>query len=347
MQNLYTPDGWLNFDYIYDQPAWMIVLIGKRQVGKTYGCLKQMLKRKRSFMLLRRTTTELKTIASNPKFNPFKPFFPEYKVDLFHSGENTFSISEYSLDDGGKVVQGQELGVATSLSQIAKVRGFDGSVFTDLVFDEFIPEKGVVTKRSEGDDLLNALTTIGGNREILDEDPKPPLRVWLLANTNNINSHILNALNLTDDVLYARRKHKEELMLDDGTLIIQPNSTKIIEKRKETALMKRVNAKGEFYKMAIENEWAYDDSPYIRSLSLKGMQPVFNYGNLVYCWESDKGFYICRAGFKGGARFEESRTGREQLALRYGGLIDAYYAGLVFFADLRCQSIFQQIFNIS
>jgi hypothetical protein len=99
--------------------------------------------------------------------------------------------------------------------------------------------------------------------------------------------------------------------------------------------------------MAIENEWAYDDSPYIRSLSLKGMQPVFNYGNIVYCWESDKGFYICRAGFKGGTRFEESKTGREQLALRYGSLIDAYYAGLVFFADLRCQSIFQQIFNIT
>lgn len=29
---LYTPEGWLDFDYIYDQPAWLIVLIGKRQV---------------------------------------------------------------------------------------------------------------------------------------------------------------------------------------------------------------------------------------------------------------------------------------------------------------------------
>ena len=346
---LYTPEGWLDFDYIYDQPAWLIVLIGKRQVGKTYGCLKQMLKRKRSFMLMRRTTTELKTIVSNPKFNPFKPFYPEYKVDMFHSGENTFSISEYSLDENGKAVQGEELGVATSLSQIAKVRGFDGSVFTDLVFDEFIPEKGVITKRSEGEDVLNALTTIGGNREILEENPRPPLRVWLLANTNNIDSYILNALNLTDDVLYARRKHKEELLLDDGTLIIQPDSTKIIEKRKETALMRRVSKNSEFYKMAIENEWAYDESPYIKTMPLKGMQPAWAYDNTIYAWQHPSGYYICRAPFKGhhDVKYDSSRTDRERLAMEWSIMKPYYYAGCCTFSDLRALSVFKGIFDMT
>ena len=346
---LYTPEGWLNFDYIYEQPAWLIVLIGKRQVGKTYGCLKQMLKRKRSFMLMRRTTTELKTIVSNPKFNPFKPFYPEYKVDMFHSGENTFSISEYTLDENGKAVQGEELGVATSLSQIAKVRGFDGSVFTDLVFDEFIPEKGVITKRSEGEDVLNALTTIGGNREILEENPRPPLRVWLLANTNNIDSYILNALNLTDDVLYARRKHKEELMLDDGTLIIQPDSTKIIEKRKETALMRRVSKNSEFYKMAIENEWAYDESPYIKTMPLKGMQPAWAYDDNIFTWKHPQGYYICRASFKGhnDCKYDGSRTDRERLAMEWSIMKPYYYAGCCTFSDLRALSVFKNIFDMS
>ena len=345
MNDLYTPEGWLNFDYIYDQPAWLIVLIGKRQVGKTYGCLQQMLKRKKSFLLLRRTTTELKTIVSNPKFNPFKPFYPEYKVDMFHSGENTFSICEYSLDNDGKAIQGQELGVATSLSQIAKVRGFDGSVFTDLVFDEFIPEKGVVTKHSEGDDVLNALTTIGGNREL---NGSPPLRCWFLANTNNIDSYILNALNLTDDVLYARRKHKEELMLDDGTLIIQPNSTKIIEKRKETALIRRINKNGEFYKMAIENEWSYDDSPYIKNMPLKGMQPAWGYDDSIFAWKHPGGYYICRAPFRGHSdcKYDGSRTDRERLALEWNIMKLYYYAACVSFSDLRSLAIFKTIFNL-
>ena len=62
MTDLYTPEGWLNFDYIDSQPAWLIVIIGKRQAGKTYGALLNMLKYDKQFILLRRTTAELDTI---------------------------------------------------------------------------------------------------------------------------------------------------------------------------------------------------------------------------------------------------------------------------------------------
>lgn len=343
MTDLYTPEGWLNFDYIQDQEAWMIVIIGKRQVGKTYGALLNMLKYDKQFILLRRTTAELDTISSTPDLNPFKVFEPDYHVGLFKRGKFC-EIRNFFTDPEGAVEQGKQRGIATSLSQIASIRGFNGSSFTDLVFDEFIPEKGVVTRKTEGDAFLNAYVTISGNREL---SGKPPLKCWLLANTNNIRSAVLDALNLTDDVLYMRRKGKEILRTDDGVLLIQPNSEKVTQLRKETALMKRVNSKGEFYKMAIENEWSYDDSPYVRTLSLRGMQPVFNYDNTIYCWENDSGYYICRAAFKGGDRYEGSKTGREQLQLKYGRFIDAYYAGIISFSDLRCLSIFQQIFNIT
>lgn len=343
MNDLYTPEGWLNFEYIQDLPAWMIVIIGKRQVGKTYGALLNMLKYDKRFILLRRTTAELDTISATPDLNPFKVFEPDYHVGLFKHGRFC-EIRHYLTDPEGVIEQGKQLGIATSLSQIAAIRGFNGSAFTDMVFDEFIPEKGVVTRKTEGDAFLNAYVTISGNREL---SGKPPLRCWLLANTNNIRSSVLDALNLTDDILYARRKGKEIFTTDDGVLLIQPSSEKITELRKETALMKRVNAKGEFYKMAIENEWSYDESPFIRTLSLKGMKLLFNYDDTIFCWEGDQGFYVCRASGKGGVKYEGSKTGREQLQLQMGSLIDAYYAGLVFFADLRCQSIFQTIFNIN
>ena len=343
MSDLYLPAGWLNFEYIASKPAWLYVVIGKRQVGKTYGALHHMLAEDKSFILLRRTTAELNMITSNPKFNPFKPFVPEFYVDLFKSGD-VYSIKDYSLDDHGKAKEGKERGIATSLTQISKIRGFDGSAFTDIVFDEFIPEKGVITRKSEGDAILNALTTIGGNREL---NGKPPLKVWLLANTNNISSAILDALDLTDIVLMMRRKGLEEYTTDDGCVIIQPQSEVITEKRKETALMKRISKKSEFYGMAIENEWSYDVSPYIKTLSLKGMHPVFSFDDNIYCWENDKGFYICKAAFHGKApKFSNNQTDRETLARQFGSLIDAYYAGIVFFADLRCQSIFKSIFGI-
>ena len=343
MNDLYLPEGWLNFDYIIDQPAWLIVIIGKRQVGKTYGALQAMLRYDKQHILLRRTTAELDTITASPDLNPYKVFEPDYHVGLHKSGKKLCSIQNYFTDPEGKVEWGRQRGIATSLSEIAHIRGFNGSGFSDLVFDEFIPEKGVVTRRTEGDAFLNAYTTINGNRELAGA---PPLRAWLLANTNNIKSPVLDALNLTDDILWMRRKRKEIFRTEDGALIIQPNSERITERRKETALMKRVSAKGEFYRMAVENEWAYDDSPYVRSLSLKGMQPVFNYDDIIYCWSDANCFYICRAAFKGGKKFDGSKTGREQLQLQYGTMIDAYYAGIIYFADLRCQSLFQQIFNI-
>ena len=345
MSSLYLPAGWLNFDYIIDQPAWLIVIIGKRQVGKTYGALQAMLKYDKQHILLRRTTAELDTITASPDLNPYKVFEPDYYVGLNRSGKKLCSIRSYTTDPEGKVEWGRQRGIATSLSEIAHIRGFNGSGFTDLVFDEFIPEKGVITRKTEGDAFLNAYTTINGNREL---NGQPPLRAWLLANTNNIRSSILDALNLTDDVLYMRRKGKEMFTTDDGALIIQPNSERITELRKETALMKRVNAKGEFYKMAIDNEWSYDETPYIRTFSLKGMQPVFNYDNIIYCWKNADIFYICRAAFRKSAAdfYESTKTGRDTLSREYGYLIDAYYAGLVFFADLRCQSLFQSIFCI-
>lgn len=340
---LYTNEGWLDFDYIASKGAWLNVIIGKRQVGKTYGTLKYMLDNNITFMLLRRTQAELETIAANDKLNPFLKFLPEYQTDLFKSGNGFYSIADYSIDDG-KVSPTKERGLATSLMKIAGIRGFDGSMFTDLVFDEFIPEKSVIKRKSEGDAFVNAITTIGGNREL---EGKPPLRVWLLANTNNIGSQILEALNLTDLILYMRRKDKEEL-LTNGVYVAQPASAKIIEARKETALMKQVSASSEFYRMAIENEFSYDASPYIKTLPLKNLTPVWSYDDAVFCWQRSEGFYICRAPFKANAsyRYKGDQTGREMLQMDFSYMKPYYYAGLVLFSDMRVLQIFKDIFVI-
>ena len=137
-------------------------------------------------------------------------------------------------------------------------------------------------------------------------------------------------------------------MLDDGTLIIQPDSTKIIEKRKETALMRRVSKNSEFYKMAIENEWAYDESPYIKTMPLKGMQPAWAYDDNIFAWKHPQGYYICRAPFKGhnDCKYDGSRTDRERLAMEWSIMKPYYYAGCCTFSDLRALSVFKNIFDM-
>ena len=62
MNRLYLPSGYLNVPYI-DSLAdkhgiSFVVLIGGRQVGKTYGTLKLMLDDNRRFILMRRTQAE-------------------------------------------------------------------------------------------------------------------------------------------------------------------------------------------------------------------------------------------------------------------------------------------------
>lgn len=352
MNNLYLPSGFFDDKYIFNKVVQKnvhtVLMLGSRQVGKTYVTLKIMLKNKLQHVLLRRTTDEFKMIAANIELSPYKVFEPDYKVGLFRQGDGICRICDYMLDEKGAVVPGDMRGIATSFAQISHMRGFFGGSFTDLVFDEFIPEKGVITRKTEGDSYLNAYTTINGNREI-SVPRRPPLRAWLLANSNRIDSPILDKLGIVDDILYMRRKGLEELITDTGEYIIQPASSKIIEARADTALMRSISKKSEFYRMAINNEFSYDESPYIKQISLKGARPSWSYDEYLYCWQKGDGFYICRAPFKSinAPAYASGATGRERLYLEHMYMKQYYYAGLVSFADLKLIADFKNLFNIA
>jgi len=346
MSDLYLPEGWLNFEYISQKKAFIIIILGKRQVGKTYGALQCMLRHQLQHVLLRRTTAELDLIAASPDLNPYKAFEPEYHVGLFKQSKKLCRICDWLPGDEGRSIPGDQRGIATSLAEIAHMRGFSGRAFSDLVFDEFIPEKGVITRKTEGDSFLNAYTTINGNREL---EGLPPLRAWLLANTNRIDSPILEALGITDDILYMRRKGKEELLTDQGIYILQPFSQTVTELRSGTAMMKAISRKSDFYKMAMENEFAYDESPYVKNISIKHLQPAFSYDDKLFCWERPGGYYICRAKFRSAnvPRYTASRTDRERLSMDFAWMKPYYYAGCILFSDLGMISMFKQIFDIT
>lgn len=346
MSELYLPEGWLNFGYIDGIPAWLKIILGKRQVGKTYGSLEQMLIKNYRHILLRRTTAELDTISASPDLNPYKVYEPKFHVGLFKQAKKLCRICDWIPDEEGKAIPGEQRGIATSLAEIAHIRGFSGRSFTHMIFDECVPEKGVITRKTEGEAFLNAYVTINGNREL---EGAPPLEAWLLANTNRIDSPILESLNVIDDILYMRRKGMEELLTDNGVYILQPDSAKVSELRADTALMKQISKKSEFYGMAMENEFAYDESPYIQQISIKHLMPAWSYDNKIFCWEKPGGYYICRAPFRSpyAPRYEGDKTGREKLALDHAYLKPYYYAGCIAFSDLRVLSIFKNLFNIS
>ena len=129
---------------------------------------------------------------------------------------------------------------------------------------------------------------------------------------------------------------------------MQPDSERVISQRKETALMKQISNKSDFYGMAIENAWSYDDSPYIKNMPLKGMQPAWGYDDSIFAWKHPGGYYICRAPFRGHSdcKYDGSRTDRERLAIEWSIMKPYYYAAYISFSDLRTLAIFKTIFNL-
>lgn len=336
---LYTKDGWLNFEYIFKKNAWLNVIIGGRQIGKTYGVLQGMLQHNIKHILLRRTTEELKMICSKIELNPYNAFLPEFSTSIFTGGICT--IDDYIIDEKNKIIRTDNRGIALSLAQISHIRGFNGSIYSDMIFDEFIPERSVIVRKTEGDAFLNAYTTINGNRELAG---KAPLRVWLLANTNRIDSPILDALNLTDNILYMRRKNKEELFLENGIYIAQPKSEKIIAARQETALNNQISKNSFYYEMSLKNEFAYDKSNFIKNRSIKGYKPIFTFDKKITCFETSEGYYFCKGTFSK-INYDDTSTDIERLVRSYGILLSYYYAELIEFSDLKTLSIFKRIFN--
>ena len=332
---IYLDSGYLNIPEIAKHPGWLKVIIGARQVGKTYGTLKYHVDNDIPHILLRRTSAELQLIGDSVDLNPYKVLEPEHRIGIFKQGKY-YRICDY--DEEGKPQAPR--GMALSLAMISHIRGFSGRSFASIIYDEAIPEKGVIVRQSEGDSLLNAYTTINGNREL---EGCAPCQLWLLANSNDINSPVLDALNLTEPILKMRRRGLEMLSTDDY-IIVQPNKSPIAARRSQSALMRQISSGSEFYGMAINNEFSYDQSPLIINMPLKGLSPLFNFDSRLYAWEGDNRIYICRAPHKGA--YYAGRYGAGQLVADYRWIKRYYAEGLVYFSDAALLGEFKRLFKL-
>ena len=276
---LYTREGFLNVSWIDKEAnrinAAFIVILGTRQIGKTYGTLKLMTDEKRNFILMRRTQTEADFITNGT----LNPFLALGRTDIKVKKESQYIGKIQAETESGF----DPIGITLSLTCVSKIRGFSGVAFTDLVYDEFIPESHVNRIRNEGDAFLNAVVTISGNREI---EGKPPLRTWLLANSNNIGSPILKALNITDKVESMDKSGQELSILPDrGIIIVLAKARELADKRKKTSLMKAISKESEFTKMAYDNEFSYNDAENVTRRDLKQYQQIAAVTGVFTIWK--------------------------------------------------------------
>ena len=325
---IYLKSGYLNLPYIEkladSNNCFYILCIGGRQVGKTYGTLQMMLNENKRFILMRRTQTESDFI-SNGTINPFIPIDKNVsikKASQYHS--------EIFRDQGDEK---EKIGIALALSSVAKIRGFDGSLYTDLIFDEFIPERHIQKIKNEGDAFLNAIVTISGNRELED---KKPLRVWLLANSNNLAAPILQALNITDKIEEMKRKEQELSILPErSTIIVLPKSDEILKQRqKKSTLLKAIRGESSFTKMAFKNEFSYNDTTGVKqNVNLGEYRYLTTAAGMdIFLHKSNRVCYVCSATHKDD--YQNNATGKKRFLKYCPQIKPLYFSEKMLFSNL-------------
>lgn len=339
--SLYLDNGFLNVKWLDREAnrinAAFVIILGSRQIGKTFGTLKLMTDERRNFILMRRTKTESDFIT-NGTVNPFIPL-----------GRTDISVKK-DTEYTGKIVLTEDdknipLGITTSLTCISKIRGFSGKIFTDLVYDEFIPEAHVNRIKNEGDAFLNAVVTIAGNREL---EGLPPLRCWLLANTNNIASPILEALNITDKIERMENSGKElSIMPERGIIIVLARGEAVIERRRNTSLLRAIGRESQFSEMAFDNKFSYNDSENVTRRDLKQFNPVCSVTGVLTIWKHKSTEELFISSYRRTAKeYSNTDRGRKQLLIAVPYLKLAYVYNRTAFETLALKEKFKTIIQV-
>ena len=281
MAKIYTAAGWVNWDYITDQPASFISVVGARGVGKTYGLFQKLVKEKKKFIYLRRLKSQLDQ-CSKLEGNPFKKLNDDLGTDIrpFPSGG---IVSFRETDKTGPLVA-----VGVALSVVANVRGIDFSDFDYIVFDEFISSSGERPIKNEFSAFLNFYETVNRNREL---EGKPAVKCFMLGNANTlVNPYFSSWHFMKTAVRMIAGGQMVYRSADNSRMVILLLESPISKRKRDTALYQ--NADDDFIQMALDNSFRTDETN-IRSEPLTEYIHLVSVGELgIYKHKSERKYYV-------------------------------------------------------
>ena len=281
MSKIYTSSGWVNWDYILDQEAAFISVVGARGVGKTYGIFRKLVTEGKKFIYLRRLKSQLDQ-CSKLEGNPFKRINLDLNLDIipFTSGG---IVSFRHTDRTGEIAAA---GVA--LSVVANIRGIDFSDYDYIVFDEFIASVGERPIKDEFQSFLNFYETVNRNREL---EGKSPVKCVMLGNANTLLNPYFSAWHFMKTALKMISGKQMVWRSPDKTrMVIMLLQSPISEKKRDTALYQ--NAGEDFITMALDNAFRTDETN-IRSEPLTEYYHIVSVGEIgIYRHKSERRYYV-------------------------------------------------------
>ena len=337
---LYLENGFCDVRQILNRNIPFNFVVGGRGTGKTFGALMDCLVSKRKFCLMRRTQSQLETIA-RLETNPFKSVIAHLGADWdclpVPAAKSIWAYYKTTYEDG-KPVYGELLGYAVALSTIANLRGFDMSDVELLIYDEFIPETHERTIKHESDAFFNAYETINRNREL---QGRKPLQVLCLANANDFANPIFIGLGLVSTV--------ERMLKDDKTEYVNPQKgiaiylltdSPVSTQKRQTALY-RLTEGSAFHDMSVSNAFAGQNDPDVYSVNLQEYSPLVGIGELCVYKHKSTRLYFISSHYSGSiARFSGDGIDMQRFFATHKGLLMAATSGRCIYESHLCKALF-------
>ena len=335
MAKIYDTNGWVNWDYILEQPSSFISVVGARGVGKTYGIFKKLIEEKKKFIYLRRLKSQLDQ-CGKMEGNPFKKINEDTSRDIkpFSSGG---IISFREVDKNGSIIA-----VGVALSVVANVRGIDFSDYDYIVFDEFIASSGERPIKNEFSAFLNFYETVNRNREL---EGKPAVKCIMLGNANTlINPYFSSWHFMKTAVRMITGGQMVWRSADQTRMIILLLHSPISEKKKDTALYQ--NANQDFIQMALDNAFKTDETK-IKSEPLKEYNHIVSVGELgIYRHKSERKYYVS-ATQAGQPYYDAFGIGLKMFQQDFYMLRVHYMISKnIWFESFELEVIFRELFNL-
>lgn len=314
---------------------WVYIIIGGRNTGKTYSSLKSCYLQGRKFVFVKRTLEDVALICDQKKqenepdadFSPFKSINRDLDINVrayrIKKGIGGF----YDCDEDGQP-KGLPIGYIVSLSGVSKVKGFDLSDCDWIIFDEFIPQPWERINRREGEQLLDLYKTVSRDRE---HRGKKALKLICLANATKISNPVCNILEITDklvDMQIGKASYYKDM--ERGIFVHQIKDNAAFMEEEAKSKIYKAMAATDWGRMALNNEFGYDDFTAVKHSNLKNYIPMFGVkfrSKTYYIYNKEGEFYMCLAPSKV-QRIYNLKVENDQKALFIDWIIDLQEASI-------------------
>lgn len=335
--SLYLPAGWVNPARIFTSSCPIVICLGGRGIGKTYGCLSYTHEHKIPFVYMRRTQAQLDAV-SIPALNPFNQAAADQGFVMTCKKSSKYSVEFRSGEDPDQPPDG--IGIA--LSTFANIRGMSAERYDVLLFDEIIPERHERPIKEESSAFLNVIESLNRNREL---SGKGPMKIILLSNTNTINSKILDSIGATMVIDKMIRRGQQVQRIGDLIEVIRYTDSPISEKKSGTLLYQIAN-NADFVDMSINNKFSASDFEAVRLQPLAEYVPlVIVAGVTVYRHKSLDRYYIVDRPHTGIKEYGKLPLALKEFRKKYYYLYKQLITGHIYYNSIKSKMIFEDIWR--